>query len=170
MAEKTKDNQNLVTLSTGVVVKGEPVSAFALLHATQKIKKPKVPRYYNSDTGREEDNPHHPDYIDAMNEYNAEIASAYIDCILTLGIKIVSVPDKFPKIDSDDWYSPLVAIGLINPDDMNNPTLRKIAYLKYICIRSESSDMELIMEAVGQKTGVLEKEVDQASDLFRSDS
>ena len=66
--EKAKQaDDGALTLSTGVKARLKPVSQSIIQDAVALCKEPRVPMWANPDKdGREEPNPLHPDYLEAV--------------------------------------------------------------------------------------------------------
>ncbi len=69
---------NTLTLSNGVVLRLKSVPAFLAAQFTRKIQRPKPPRQFIERLGREEENPDHPDYLEALEKYATDLRMAYI--------------------------------------------------------------------------------------------
>lgn len=99
----------LVTLSTGVVLRFRPVSPTVLDRARQAVPVPQPPVVYNEARDRSEPNPNHPDYLAAVRAYDEQLVLAAWRAAAILGTKIESLPEGFPGPFEDRWIEELEA-------------------------------------------------------------
>lgn len=152
-----------ITLSTGVVLKVKPVPKHFIFTVTSRFEKPKVPVYLNESKGREEENPNDPDYIEAVEMYVADIASAAIDVVILRGTEVISIPDGFPDHNSKDWKEEMEILGM---PLIKKERARYLAWIKGMACPLEE-DIEILMEIIGQHTGVSEADTAEAVARFR---
>lgn len=82
-------DSEIVTLSTGVVVRLKPVSSSLVEEMKGAIKMPPVPVVYIEAKEREEENPNDPRYIDEVEDVNRRRADAIFDALCTFGVELV---------------------------------------------------------------------------------
>ena len=82
-------DDNLIPLSSGVILERVPFSRNILMDLFQKFKEPKVPVFINPDKEREEENPNDPDYIAAKEKYDAEVGMALFDTTIVTGKQVL---------------------------------------------------------------------------------
>ena len=152
-----------ITLSTGVVLKVKPVPKHFIFTVTSKFEKPKVPVYFNEKKGREEENPNDPDYAEAVEMYVADIAAAAIDVVILRGTEIISVPKDFPDHNSKEWKEEMAILGL---PLATKERARYLAWIKGMACPLEE-DITILMEIIGQHTGVSEADTAEAVERFR---
>ncbi len=157
---------SLVTLSNGVTLRTKRVPNMIFLDITRKFRAPKVPKFMNEDIGREEDNPNDPEYIEAYNQYQADIASSIVDTMLLLGTEFVSAPKDIDPPSGKKWSSKLKVLGIDSGDD---ESLAYLQWIKYYAA-AEDTDINAIVAAVGRLSGVSEEDVADAVDQFRGDA
>lgn len=160
-----KPVNNLITLSNGVVLKLKSVPPFLVRQAVLKVERPKPPRMFIEDKGREEENPNDPDYIQQLAGYQAQTIDAAINVLLAAGTEIVSVPDGVSKPEDDDWLDVLDVLAIEVRRD--SPTARRLAWLRCYGIAT-AADITRITKAVKEGVGLTEEEVNQIAQSFRS--
>ena len=152
--------------SNGCVLELRGVPSFVTLAVLKAHPKPPVPIIMIEDKQREEENPNDPNYIQALNQYNEELATLTSDVYLANGVKIKSVPDDYLPLDDDEWIEPLEFSGIQFPHDGIG---RRVAYLKYYLLADE--DIAKVTTAVAIAGGVVtEEQVDQAAESFRDNT
>jgi hypothetical protein len=156
--------ENSFTLSTNITMRPLRVPNLLFAEVVSKFKAPKVPRYHNPDTDRDEDNPNDPAYIDAFNEYQAGLSMAIIDAMVLMGTEVVTVPRGTERPEDELWTRKLKMLGVSITDD---PLSRYLAWVKYYAAEDQS-DIQMIMNAVGRMSGVSEEDVNDAISQFRN--
>lgn len=86
-------DENIIELSTGVVLRAKKVSPSILIEVITHAKRPKPPTYFNDKMGRRMENPDDPDYIEQVNAYKYDQAGSLVTAMIMLGTEIVSIPD-----------------------------------------------------------------------------
>jgi hypothetical protein len=154
-----------VTLSTGVILKVRSVSPFIIRESVRSIKRPPIPKQWIDDKGREEENPQHPAYLQALEDYNDAIGIAVTNCLVTMGTEIVSRPEGFDGPDDTEWVDVLESA-----DVTDIPTEGRKRYLKWVRLWAvqTSDDLSLIMSKMRELSGVPEEAVLEAAESFRS--
>lgn len=151
-AEKT-DKTHI--LSTGVKVRLRPVSAALIAEVTSRLKYPKVPKYFNEDKGREEENPVHPDYLAEKQEIDNQRGLAAMDAMAMFGVELV---DDMPT--DDVWVKKLQLLGV--QFDAKDPVEREFYYKKHVVV--SGGDYALL----GRLSGLTEEAIASAAESFRS--
>jgi len=159
LEEKESD---LITLSSGVVLRGKQAPPLSLIKVMAKFPRPKPPVYMNPTLGREVENPDDPDYLDRLQAHKTESSNAVMNALILLGTELVSVPSGFPGPEDDSWIEEYDEIGL--EPKPNNKSWR---YLTWITFRAvlNAKDMEAIQKVVGRLSGVPEGAVKSAEDF-----
>lgn len=151
-----------VTLSSGVVLECRPVNAFIIDAAMAKVKRPTVPTQYIESKGRVEDNPMHPDYLAAMEEYPKLRGEAAMNAFIVFGVKVISVPKDVPAVEDNGWSEGLEAVGLtIAPAGQ----ARFRDWVQYVAIQSPD-DYTLLADTIKRVSGTPEEEVTRAAESF----
>jgi len=163
-ATPTEPDDGLIHLSTAVVLKPKKVSPFAFQAVAARFKDPKVPEFYNENKGRNEPNPMHPDYLQAVTDVEIARSMATIDATIALGTTLVSVPQGFPNPDDDDWLDDLEAAEIII--DRSNKRLRYRTWVKFVAAPSVQ-DVQTIISKVLKNIGVTDEEVAKATASFQ---
>lgn len=160
--ERQKSDENLIELSTGVVLRGKAAPSLALIKVIAAFPRPKPPEYFNEALGRLLENPADPDYLKRVQSHEAESAVAVLNVLILLGTEVVSVPKGFPKADSDAWIEEYKEVGL--PARPENKSWR---YLNWVMFKAAptAEDTQKIQEVVGALSGVSERAA-QAAERF----
>src|SRR3990172_5858636 len=96
-----------------------------------------------------------------MARYRQRQATAANDAMLLLGTRVVSVPEGFAALESEEWVEELGALGIAV-----EPRMRRLAWLKFWAVRT-AQDATTVLTAVMRCTGVREEDVADAADSFR---
>lgn len=161
-------------LSNGVVIKLKPVPILLLQQASQSVPRPKVPIVMNPNKDREEENPNHPDYLEAIRQYQADSERAILNTLLLLGTSVESVPDGFSGPDDSEWIERLEMLDEINPAAAQrlappanaSKGRRYIAWLERHAMVTLDDFVKLGV-TVGRLSGVREEDLLGAIDSFR---
>lgn len=161
-----------ITLENGVVLRLKPVSPITLRDAAAHLVRPNVPQVEIPDTGgRTEPNPNDPDYLAAIQKWNADVSEAGITVALILGTEVETLPDGMPGYESDEWIDALRAAREIVP---GGPPLvvhtegkgRYLDWLRMYAI-STNTDMFRLSRVLTTGVALTEEEVQAAADSFR---
>jgi hypothetical protein len=150
------------TLSTGVVLKPTRVPSMVFPELMSRMERPKPPRVFIEDIGREEENPADPDYQSRLEIFNAEYTKAIIDTMIILGTEVVYVPDNVAKETDTRWTLKIKALGIVPTDEIQ----RYLLWVKFVAA-TDNKDIEAIMREVGRLSGVSEEDVSEAVETFR---
>lgn len=150
---------NLIHLSTGVILRGKSAPALALIKVMAAFPRPKPPVYMNKTLGREIENPDDPDYLERIQAYKTESASAMLNALILLGTELDSVPKGFPKPTDEKWIEEYVEVGL-----QAKPESERWRYLNWILFKAAplGEDVQAIQAVVGRLSGVPETAVQSA--------
>jgi len=162
---ETKKDE-LIHLSTSVVLAPKPVSTMIFGSIVKKFVKPKPPVTYNEDTGRKEANLSDPLYLQETSEWENNTAFSIVDAMILLGTEIVSVPENFEGPVGNTWLEELSLIG-IELKNIDSVKERYLNWVKHIAA-PKTEDINEIMKKVGKLSGVSEEDVDSAVEKFRS--
>lgn len=156
------EDDNLIILSTGVVLKGRAAPALALIKVMSSFPRPKPPTYMNKTMGREMENPDDPDYLERVQAHQTESTAALLNALILLGTEIESTPKKFPKPESDEWVDEYREVGL-DP----KPENKRWRYLNWVIFKAapKADDMQAIQKVVGKLSGVPEGAVQDAEEF-----
>jgi hypothetical protein len=153
-----------VKLSNGIELKIRKVPPLLLTRAQEQIAVPKVPESYIEAKGETEENPNHPDYLKAVEEYNNAVNMAALNAMLLTGTSFADAPEGIDKPEDSGWAETLDALGI--PVPTSTPG-RYLAWLRYYALE-DPMDMLEVMTAVGRVTGIAEADVLKAVEAFRS--
>lgn len=153
------EEDDLIRLSTGVVLKARQANPNILIRIMTANPRPKPPVYFNETIGREMENPDHPDYIKQVQAWEMEYNSGMLNALVGLGTELVSVPKKFPKPDDDSWLKDYRALGL--PAITDSPAWRYITWVLFKAAVKDT-DTKQIGDKVKKLSGVKEADVRSA--------
>lgn len=148
------EEEQLFTTSTGVTIRRLTIPDILMQRVMEKVKKPKVPMWFNPEKERDEPNPNDPDYLEAVRQAQDERGQRAIDAAIMFGCELVS---ELPE--SREWIQRLNRFG-IEVDESDEFEL-KFAYLKYVAF-SNSSDLALVTG-----WGLSEEDIANAGATFR---
>lgn len=157
------DPDNILRLSSGVVLKISPVPPGVIARIGRAVKRPEVPRQWIEEKGREEENPAHPDYLAALEHWQLAQMEALEDAVIALGSEIVSVPETFAGPDDDSWTEELSILGI---DDI--PKTGKARYLNWVRLWAVHSNLDLVnlTNMAVRQSRIPESEVTAAAESF----
>lgn len=152
--EGEEEENEITTLSSGVRVRLKPVPDILMQRVMSKIRKPKVPMWFNPEKERDEPNPNDPDYLEAVRQAEDERGQKAIDASIMFGCELV---DSLPE--DRTWIKRLNRFG-IEVDESDEFELQ-FAYLKYVAFVN-SSDLALV-----SGFGLGERDIENAGATFR---
>lgn len=148
-------------LSTGIRAKLTPLAPALLQSVLAAIKEPPVPKFFNEDKGRDEENPADPDYLKAVQETALQRNKAALEAAIMFGVELL---DGLP--DDDQWISRLRFLekrGLLDLSDVNfeDPMEKEFAYKRFVAVTNSD------YEQLSRLSGVTEEAVARAAANFR---
>ena len=155
-------DDNTITLSTGVVLRGKQAPPLALVSVLAAFPRPKPPVYMNKQMGREMENPDDPDYIEQVRSWQMESSSATLNALIMYGTELVSKPKRMPGPEDDDWLDEYRLLGL--PIYPSNKYWRYLIWIK-VKAATADTDLNLVKEVVGRLSGVPESKVKAAEEF-----
>lgn len=161
-----KEEDDLITLSNGVVLRAKQIPYGLLIKVMARFPRPKVYSQFNEIEQRLIQNPDHPDYIEAVRDWNAKYAEALLNTMLLYGTEAVSTPKKVPTVKSNDWLEGLEVIG--EPTFPENKSWRYLMWILTIAAIGDV-DFNLITKKVGRLSGIREEDVQKAAEFPGSD-
>jgi hypothetical protein len=163
-AEKPQDN--LITLSTGVVLRGKLPAQLTMIKVMAAYPRPKPPVHFIKAMGREMENADDPDYLEQVKAWKIQSGEVQLNAVILMGTELVEVPKKFPKHTDDSWLEEYSLLGLpIHPE---NKSWRYLAWVTFLAAK-DKDDLDKIKEVVGRLSGIPEKEVEAAETFPGSD-
>jgi hypothetical protein len=156
-------DSEIVTLSTGVVVRLSPVSSSLVEEMKAAIPMPAVPVVYIEEKEREEENPNDPRYMAAVEEVHTERADAMFDALVMFGVEL---PDGLPE--DDTWLRKLKLLEKRTPLDLSGFNLKdefdlEFLYKRYVAVAGED------LRIIGALHGYNPLEVARARAMFLGD-
>lgn len=164
--DSVTESGDTYTSKNGIVFKLKKVSSWIARDARTALHKPKPPKYFNDEKGREEDNESDPDYLEALSAYNEQVGLAAIYVYLTFGTEIKEKPADVENVGSTDWSDTLKEIGIAVPD---NGKRRYFLWLKYYALPYEEDFDNMFYAVAGYSGQVREVDVKNEENSFRSD-
>ena len=150
----------IVTLSTGVVVRLSPVSSSLVEEMKAVIKMPPVPVVWIEAKEREEENPNDPKYIEDVEEVNRRRADAIFDALCIFGVELV---DGLPE--DALWIKKLRLLerrGMLDLSefDMEDEFDLEFLYKRYVAVAGTD------LQTIGGLHGFRPMEVARARAMF----
>lgn len=153
-------NDRVYTLSSGARVRLLSVSPGLISDVQARVKFPDVPKFYNENKDRWEENPNHPAYLAEMQRAREEQGMAAMRAMCMFGFELVGgLPDD------DSWIRKL---ELVNPDlqiNRDDPIELEFYYKQFIAVGSQT-DYVLLAKVMG----VTEEAIAQAEATFQRDT
>lgn len=160
-----------VTLSNGIVLQGVSVPRVIMARMVSRFPLPKPPEQTVVINGQEhqEENPDDPEYLEALDRAHSKRIELANDVFLTMGTKLISVPEDMLRPDDDKWLEPLIMLEAIGRDEPAGwvESERYLHWLKMYALQ-ERDDASLAWGAALAATGTLETEVIEAVEYFRT--
>lgn len=159
---------DLIEMDSGVILRAKVVPILLIRKLETQFTEPKVPRVYLEEKERWEYNPQDPEYLRDMEEWEAKKNNAYLGVFAAYGTEIESIPSGTPGVMDDSWaeeFSPIYGEDI--PDQYNKK--RYLAWLECVAIHT-AKDLNRISDAVRNKMGVSQEDVDQQIQKFPNDS
>ena len=173
--KKGSQDNNLITLSNGVVLRGKMVPPLVYVTVMGAFPRPKPPEWKDPNLGRMVDNPDDPYYLERVASVENEKNSAILNVMIVYGTEAADIPShvsspfiEYKKIGNKEekiepsWFKRYRLLGLPTFEDD-----RDWMYLTWIKseVATTKHDLELIQKVVGRLSGVPEKDV-QAAESF----
>lgn len=161
-----KGDTGVITLSTGVKLKIVPLPPLTMMESLTIVKRPTAPSYWDERLKKAIENPDHPDYKEQLARFQVNYALGVMNAMILFGVEVVSIPKALPKPEDTDWVEKL---ELSHMDTLpTSKNWRKLAWIKTVAV-ANSADSDMLMESVGQASGVREADVDAAALAFRGE-
>ena len=157
---ETKDEH---TTKRGVVLRIKPVPNMLIMEAQKHKIPPQVPTFFNEEKQTQEENPLHPDYVEAMRQYQADLGMIGVTAMLAFGTELISKPADIQGPEDTEWSDDLNEIFHIVA-----PTSRKARYAFWLrCYVLTDPEFGEVIDAVAKKSGrVTEEAAAEAADNF----
>lgn len=157
-----KPQDNLIRLSTGVVLRGKQAPPMIMIAVMSAFPRPKPPTHFVEVMGREMENPDDPDYLERVAAWQSEQSNATLAALIITGTELVSKPDTMPGPKDEAWLDEYRLIGVqIHADNAAWRYLRWVQYKAAVAV----DDIKQITEVVGRLSGVPEKAVKSAEEF-----
>jgi hypothetical protein len=161
---KENELKRHVFKDTGRVVFIKKVSPLLLAQIGRDFPPPRPPKQkvdYGDGDIREEENPSHPDHVDAMGKYFMELEEKSRSFVIKRGVVVTLTEEDKEEIDRvREDYKEEIGVELRGSD--------KMVYVSHICIGSPE-DMEELLRAINGRSEPTNEEVAAAKDTFQGD-
>ncbi len=156
--KNNKGEDGSITLSNGMRVMLRPVAANIISEVRNQIPDALMRTYVDKQTGKELENPAHPEYIADQAEVTKKREKATMDAFVLFGIDLLD-----PVPEERDWIDKLVFLKIISAEEAENltPMTLELYYKKYVI--SDTS----IMTKIVALSGVSEEMLALARDSFQ---
>ena len=161
----TTSGDGTVRTSGGYAVKFHPVAANVLREARARIPDPLMHTFTHPDSGKEMENPAHPEYIQELAAVEEKRIQASMNAMLLFGLELVD-----PVPEDNEWLMKLKHIGLVSDKEYaeaigaEGKFLRELLYKNYIV-----SDAGVLNE-LAKVSGVTQEMIAQARASFPSNT
>jgi hypothetical protein len=145
-----------VTLSSGVILKFKKIPLLRINAIVDAFPYPPIPKYFNPEKGREEENPMSKVYLDMKTEIDVQRSLAIIDAVVATGTELEFKPDSMVAVESDDWIDELEVSHI--PVRKESKYARYLAWVKFVAIR-DMDDLGLIAREFGITLGISESRI-----------
>ena len=161
--EKRERGGPVRELANGHPARFVPVPQSVIQAALALQPEPRVPMWYNPDKEREEPNPNHPDYLEAVERYEREQYGITFDCYAMFGVELVGgLPED------DGWLKKLKLMQRLGRLDLSAYDLEDDIDLEFVYKRHFAMGNEDYV-AVGLISGINPEEVRRAARGFPGD-
>lgn len=156
-----KDDNGVVTFSTGIRGRFKSVPAMTIEAAQRMIKDPPVPLQEIEGRDGLHENPLDPDYLRKTREVERERGNAAVDVMAIFGLEL---EDGLPQ--DDGWLKKLRLLEKLGRADLSAYNLddeieREFVYKRFVVMGSD----EIV--AIGRKSGIRGEDVQLARDAFQ---
>lgn len=168
---KAADEGTPIKLSTG---RGyaifRPISTILITDAQATVKDPPVPTFFNEEKGREEENPNHPDYINAVNEAMVKRFFRVIDAVVLFGMTLCDEDGNESGLPEDSsWLKQLKFLEKrgsvdLSEFDLDDDFDLEFLFKRYIAVGN--TELTLLTSL----SGVTEEEITRAEESFPGDA
>ena len=155
-------DDNLIRLSTGVILKAKQANPSTLIRVMTMQKRPTPPLYFDKSMGREMENPNDPDYISRVQAWQMDYSNGMLNVLIGLGTELVSIPNGLQRPEDEQWIADYRALGL--PVISDSPAWRYITWVMQVAAPTDK-DLNLISGKVKTLSGTKEADV-QAAETF----
>lgn len=155
-----------VTVSNGIILGIKPVPPFVTRAALSKVNKPLIPIVRIEEKDREEANPNDPNYLSALEDYQAARLAIFADVLMLKGTEVKFVPEGRSHPDDNDWVEELAFVGIEVPE---SKPARYLSWIKFHVLETER-DIAYLTAMLVRSSGVTESEVQRAIETFRSNT
>ena len=159
-------DDNLIRLSTGVILKAIQANPSTLIRVMTMQKRPAPPLYFDKSMGRMMENPNDPDYIPRVQAWQMDYSNGMLNVLIGLGTELVAVPIGLQRPEDDQWMADYRALGL--PVISDSPAWRYITWVMQVAAPTDK-DLNLISDKVKILSGVREADVRDAETFPKSD-
>jgi hypothetical protein len=155
---------DVITLSTGVVLRRKKFSVLRIAALQEQFKYPEVPEIWDDDRKRMIRNPDHPVYKHMKEEVDYKRGLAVTDAVIVYGTEVATIPATMPQPEEDSWIEELEAGGL--QVVRGSKLARYLAWVKFVAV-VDDKDLNVILTAVMSMMGISEQNIATAMDSFR---
>lgn len=144
------------------------VSRQLIKDAGSKYPEPKIPETWNEDKGRNEPNEQDPDYVEARRIYANNIGEVTQRLFLALGTEFQgTLSPGIMALDDDTWIEEIEELTEVQLPRKGR--MRYVAWLRYHLLADDDERLALNEAAMRFNGIVFERDVQKASDEFKSD-
>ncbi len=152
----TDQEQDVLKLSTGVVLRLRRPSSMLVMEATKALMadEPRPPRVFIQEKEREEENPNDPDYIAAHNIWLAEVGVRSLKALIPTGTAMESKPEDVVGPEDEDFADLMAAMG------QEAAPGRYSRYVQWVMsVACSGADLEILSMRLMRLSGIREEDV-----------
>lgn len=165
-AKQAKDGTP-IKLSTGLgYAVFKPISTVLITEAQATVEDPPVPRWFNEEKGRDEENPNHPDYIRAVEKAAITRFFRVIDALVMFGMILTDDEGNETGVPKDaTWLRQIQFLAKRGSVDLSGFDLddefdQEFLYKRYLAIGNAE------IAILTRMSGISEEDIIQAEESF----
>ena len=157
-----------ITLSNGIILALKPIPPGIIERSLARLEKPKVPRWKNPDKNVEEENPGDPEYVAALEAYQALRNKTAVNTLLLVGTAVKAIPEGlYGPEDVGHWFDQELMAHLGVVANTETAFDRYLSWLELYAMAKQRDILEVI-STVNRMAGIGEEDVRAAVAGFRS--
>ena len=166
ISEQDSDPSRFVA-ANGLILRLKRVSKMIVADADARLKAPQPPRVWITELEREEENPNHPSYLEAVRRFNYERAMMAMRVYLILGTEVEHLPPDLAPHTSHEWSDLIAAVDPDAEIPESGPR-RYLAWLRLYAVPDEQL-MPLLAKVARLGGATFQADVAEAQSSFRGD-
>lgn len=150
---------------SGYRIKLVPVAANTLREAQTRIPDPPMRTFTNPNTGKEQENPAHPEYIAELNAVTEERTKATFNAMQLFGVELL---DPIPS--DNGWLKKCLFLGLVTQEEYDEATGDEGEFLRELFFKNYIVSDFAVLRKLAEMSGITEEKIAEARKSFPGDS